>query len=133
MCLKDINQPTRVAVGVIMREEHICISLRPKHVHKGGLWEFPGGKISEGESVAAALTRELSEELGIEVVVTRPLIQVPWDYPEKSVYLEVLLVTEFNGEPLGKEGQEVRWVSLNDLSNYQFPEANKPIIDALSI
>ena len=127
-----MQEPTPVAVGVLVRGDTVCISLRPKHVHKGGFWEFPGGKINEGESVAAALTRELAEELGIEVVATRPLIQVPWDYPEKSVCLEVLLVTEFNGEPAGKEGQEVRWISITDLGKYQFPEANKAIIDALS-
>jgi 8-oxo-dGTP diphosphatase len=123
--------PVRVAVGVILRNGHVCLSLRPNHLHKGGCWEFPGGKINAGETVESALNRELHEELGIQVLSTSSLTEVDWDYPEKSVRLEVLLVSEFGGEPSGMEDQEVRWVPLSELSMYKFPEANQVIIDAL--
>jgi len=121
----------RVAVGVIVRNGRVCISLRANHLHKGGCWEFPGGKIDKGESVESALARELAEELGINVVSTSPLIEVDWTYPEKKVRLEVLQVHEFRGEPTGLENQEVRWVPIGNLIQYQFPEANEAIVAAL--
>ncbi|MEQ9209202.1 MAG: 8-oxo-dGTP diphosphatase MutT [Pseudomonadales bacterium] len=121
----------RVAVGVIVRNGQICISLRPDHLHKGGCWEFPGGKIDEGETVESALARELGEELGIEVISTSPIIDIDWAYPEKNVRLEVLQVNEFIGEPRGLENQQVRWIPVGDLIEYQFPEANRAIVEAL--
>lgn len=126
------KQPSvRVAVGVIVRDGRVCISLRPNHLHKGGCWEFPGGKIDAGETVESALARELGEELGIEVVSTSALIEVDWAYPEKNVRLEVLQVNKFIGEPRGLENQEVLWVPIGDLTEYQFPEANLAIVEAL--
>lgn len=121
----------RVAVGVIVRDGQVCISLRPDHLHKGGCWEFPGGKIDEGETVESALARELGEELGIDVISTSPLIEIEWVYPEKNVRLEVLQVHEFKGEPRGLENQQVRWIPVGDLIEYQFPEANQAIVEAL--
>lgn len=121
----------RVAVGVIVRNGQICISLRPDHLHKGGCWEFPGGKIDEGETVESALARELGEELGIEVISTSPIIDIDWAYPEINVRLEVLQVNEFKGEPRGLENQQVRWIPVGDLIEYQFPEANRAIVEAL--
>lgn len=133
-----MSQPSmRVAVGVILRKSssdesmEVCISLRPKHLHKGGLWEFPGGKIEEGETVEEALYRELQEELGIQIKETRPLMQISWEYAEKTVLLEILEVREFAGEARGLEEQEVKWVKLCDLGEYQFPEANVAIVDKL--
>ena len=108
----------------------ILIARRADTQHQGGLWEFPGGKVEPGESVEAALARELREELGIEVSRSRPLIAVSHDYPDKHVLLEVREVEAFSGEPHGAEGQPLAWVAPRDLAQYDFPEANKPIVAA---
>lgn len=120
-----------VAVGVIQRDENILIALRPDHIHMGGFWEFPGGKVDAGETVQQALVRELQEELAIVVTGFEPLMKIVHDYPDKSVCLDVWFVTNFAGEPKGVEGQEVRWVSKHDLASYDFPAANKAIVAKL--
>lgn len=120
-----------VAVGVIYRDGQVLIARRPDHLHKGGLWEFPGGKVETGESVTQALSRELHEELGIDIAASSPLLEISHDYPEKQVLLDVHLVTDFNGLPEGKEGQPLAWVSRQQLDDYAFPEANVAIIDAV--
>lgn len=125
----------RVAVGVIEADGKYLLAKRPKHVHKGGLWEFPGGKIEEGESTQTALSRELFEELGIEPCEEGyfSLIKILHHYPEKSVELDVFRVTKFFGEAYGKEGQEIRWVTADEMGLLDFPEANKAIIDAITL
>ncbi len=108
----------------------VLIAKRPLDKHQGGLWEFPGGKVEAGETVEAALARELQEELNIVVTKARPLIQVRHDYPDKQVLLDVWDVLAFSGEPHGAEGQPLAWVEPADLPNYRFPAANRPIITA---
>lgn len=132
-----------VCVGVIERLDpitnvkRILIAKRPDHVHQGGFWEFPGGKVEENEPVLNALQRELFEELDITISAeslnsnkTSPIIQIRFPYPEKTVLLDVWRVTDFSGESRGKEGQSIRWVGLEDLENYDFPPANKAIVNA---
>lgn len=120
-----------VAAAVIRSAEGlILLAKRPEDKHQGGLWEFPGGKVEEGEQVQQALARELEEELGIVPSSCRPLIQVRHDYPDKHVLLDVWEVTAFTGEPHGAEGQALAWVSPRQLDDYDFPEANKPIVAA---
>lgn len=121
-----------VAVGVIVNgERHILIALRPARSHQGGLWEFPGGKVEAGETVQTALQRELLEELGLTVDACRPLLEVCHDYGDKSVLLDVWWVEAFSGEPEGREGQPLRWVSAEALAGYDFPAANQPIVSAV--
>ena len=132
-----------VAVGAIVNsQQQILLALRPDHVHQGGLWEFPGGKVEAGESVQQALVRELQEELAILPTSFSPLIEIHHDYADKSVFLDVWWVDEFteNGvrpygsdpiDSLGQEGQLVRWVAASDLATYTFPEANTPIVEAV--
>jgi 8-oxo-dGTP diphosphatase len=147
-----------VAVGVIFKcaldnksEEkgEILIAKRAENQHQGGLWEFPGGKVEEGESVQVALQRELEEELGLKSSIEnmRPLITIPFHYSDKSVLLDVWCVydgelpdtdgveDDFLGENVlvGKEDQPLLWVAQGSLAGYQFPAANKAIIDALSL
>lgn len=122
-----------VAVAVITNSDgQILIAKRPEHVHQGGLWEFPGGKVEAGEQLEAALQRELQEELGIELQACQPLLEINHDYSDKQVFLDVWLVTEFSGQAYGREQQPVRWVAAEALAEYQFPEANQPILKALS-
>ncbi|PWG65276.1 thiamine monophosphate synthase [Spiribacter halobius] len=123
-----------VAAGVLRdRQGRVLVTRRADHRHQGGLWEFPGGKIEPGESVEAALARELAEELGIRVQASRPLIRVPYRYPDKQVCLEVHEVTQFEGEPQGLEGQPLRWLPTAALEAGLFPAANRPIITAVRL
>ncbi len=129
-----MSRVVRVAVGVIQDPEgRILIARRPDHVHQGGLWEFPGGKVDEGENLEDALCRELDEELAIQVRASEPLIEIRHDYPDKSVLLQVRRVTRFEGAARGNEGQPVRWVAPEELPGYRFPEANRPILHAIRL
>lgn len=118
-----------VAVGVIQRGEQIFISKRPDQLHQGGRWEFPGGKVEQGETVFAALSRELMEEVGLQVLDATSLMQLEYAYPEKTVLLDVWLVSQTEGAGKGLEGQQVAWVHFSDLAAYRFPDANQPILD----
>ena len=121
----------QVAAGVVVNAEgEILIAKRPMKKHQGGLWEFPGGKIEGGESAHQALARELQEEVGIHITVSEPLIKIKHSYPDKTVCLHVLRVTEFEGHAWGCEGQEVAWVSPDKLLHLEFPAANTPIVAA---
>ncbi|WP_027853266.1 Nudix family hydrolase [Marinobacterium litorale] len=123
-----------VAAAVIRNPQgRILIAKRADHQHQGGLWEFPGGKVEPEEPVEQALSRELEEELGIAVRQARPLIRIAHDYSDKSVLLDVWLVSGFAGEARGCEGQPIEWVVPSDLDRYPFPAANHPIIRAAQL
>lgn len=113
----------------------ILIAKRPDHLHQGGLWEFPGGKVDQGESPWQALVRELREELDINVTTAEPMMQLSHDYSDKQVMLDIWQVTGFEGQARGVEGQECCWVSLAEIvadnSDYQFPAANRVILERL--
>ncbi|HIO93217.1 MAG TPA: Nudix family hydrolase [Leucothrix mucor] len=122
-------------VAAVIRDKNnlILIAQRASKQHQGGKWEFSGGKVENGETAQQALARELDEELGIQIAAATPLIQVHHHYPDLSVFLDIYEVTAWQGEAYGKEGQAVRWVSLNEMSDYSFPAANKPILQALQL
>lgn len=123
-----------VAAGVITDTAgRVLIAYRPAHVHQGGLWEFPGGKLEGNEDVKVALKRELHEETGITIQHAHPLIRIRYAYPDKQVLLDVWKVTGFTGEAHGREGQPVQWVQPDELNQYDFPDANKPIIKAAQL
>ena len=123
------DNPKRIhvaAAAVFDDRQRVLICRRPPHAHQGGLWEFPGGKLEPGETIESALRRELREEVGINVISTRPLIRVHHDYPDRNVLLDVWRVERFSGRAAGHEGQPVRWVLPGELSRYRFPAANPP-------
>jgi 8-oxo-dGTP diphosphatase len=117
-----------VAVGVVENKQgQVFICQRSGSQHQPGKWEFPGGKVEAGESLPEALTRELDEEIGIQVRQCAPLLKIRHDYPDKAVLLDVWHVTEFDGEPYGREGQPALWIERDLLPEFDFPAANWPI------
>ncbi len=96
------------------------------------MWEFPGGKLEQGETPYEALRRELLEEVGIHVTSAHPWFQIPGESTRGvPLLLDVWQVETFEGEAHGREQQEIRWVSLDELNGLNFPMANVRIIEAL--
>lgn len=121
-----------VAVGVIFNEHNqVLLAKRPDNLHQGGKWEFPGGKVENSETTSQALIRELKEEVNLNVISTTPLMTISHDYPDKQVLLDIHTVKDFSGTPEGLEGQPITWSDIETLKDYDFPEANTPIIEKL--
>jgi len=130
-----VSARIHVAVGIIYNsyKDKILITKRTSDQHLAGLWEFPGGKVEKNEDVVSALSRELYEELGIVVKRAEKFTTISYDYPDKKVLLDVWKVNEWSGEPLGRENQELIWLKVGDLGSYKFPEANRHIVQSLSL
>ncbi len=99
----------------------------------GNLWEFPGGKIETGETVEECIIREIREELAIEITVGDRLISIDHTYPTFHLKLIVHHCQHLSGIPQPIESEEIRWINVGDLGNYQFPAANIAIIQALQL
>lgn len=119
-----------IVAGVIFNpaKDKIYITKRPDHLHKGGFWEFPGGKVEQGESTEQAICRELFEEIDIRVTGLSHFSHLDYDYPDKSLTFDFYRIDDFENQPYGKEGQQGEWVSIADLADYEFPEANLPVL-----
>lgn len=122
----------RVAAAIIEREGLFLLSKRPEHLHQGGKWEFPGGKIEQDETVEQAMVRELQEELDITATEQREFDSLTFDYPEKTVQLFFQWVSHFEGTPKGVEGQEVKWFSKTELLGLPFPDANVSVLQKIN-
>ena len=130
--MRKVANYIHVAVGVIINaNDEVLISLRHKNSDQGGLWEFPGGKKGDSESIESALKREFREELNINLETYFPLKKIKHDYGDKCVLLDTWMITDFDGEPKGLEGQLVEWRSLASLKYEDFPAANAEIIKIL--
>ncbi len=121
-----------VAVGILIDDAgRVLVTRRAPDAHQGGLWEFPGGKVEENETLLEALARELQEELGVLVEATEALMVLEHDYGDKQVRLDVHRVTSWSGEPRGLEGQPLAWQQPEQLRDWTFPAANRPILERL--
>lgn len=129
------NSPIRVKVAVAIitnAKQQILITRRAMQGPHGGLWEFPGGKLEEGELPTAALVREIKEEVGLDVVAYDYLGEIHHEYAHRAVSLLVYDVQHFQGEPACCEAQlDMRWVALSDLKNFEFPAANLDVIELI--
>jgi 8-oxo-dGTP diphosphatase len=120
-----------VAAALYDARGHVLISERPPGTHMAGRWEFPGGKRNPGESAAAALTRELREELGIEVLASRPFMQLQHAYADRDVELALWIVERYAGTPRALEAQRLKWVSPQALAAEDILEADRAFVEAL--
>ena len=96
-----------------------------------GLWEFPGGKIAADETSIQALSRELAEELGIEVTSCASFMNLRHEYDDRTVTIEFFVVSEWNSDPVGREGQALRWVPRESLDAEELLPADVPVVEAL--
>lgn len=111
----------------------VLLSQRGADKLYAGQWEFPGGKVEDGETVQDALHRELHEELGIDATAAQPLIRVRHEYPELSVCLDVWEVLDWRGTAHGREGQSLAWVPADEIDDWPVLAADAPIIRALQL
>lgn len=130
--MPDSLRSIHVVAGVIQDVRgRILLTRRTETRDMPGLWEFPGGKREPGESSEQALVRELQEELGIEAEVGEWLMEVPQLYPDKRLRLEVRRIAGWKGQPRGREGQALTWVSPDRLGRYSMPPADLPVVAML--
>ena len=132
MSLQSIHSTIiHVVAAIILKGNRVLIAKRQDHIHQGGLWEFPGGKIEQGETPVDALKRELKEELDLAISSPEFFQDIRFEYSDKNVHLNFYRVVDFEGEEKGNENQEIRWVDIGELKKYCFPEANQPIVNRL--
>ena len=126
------NAPIEVAVGVLDDTRgRVLIAQRPAGKAYAGYWEFPGGKIEAGETVEAALVRELHEELGVRVQACEPLLTLVHRYPEYTVRLQIRRVRGFSGEARSREQQALSWVAPDELGQWRLLPADGPVVQAI--
>ncbi|MBE9222709.1 8-oxo-dGTP diphosphatase MutT [Cyanobacterium stanieri LEGE 03274] len=122
----------RIGTAVIVNDEGLI--LIDKRRNKGTMankWEFPGGKFEDGENAQECIVREIKEELGIDIRVGKHLMNVRHDYPHVSLTLMVYYAHILSGEPKTLECAEIRWVKPEQLSDFDFPDANYQIIEKI--
>lgn len=120
-----------VAGALIDEGGSVLIAQRPLGKHMAGRWEFPGGKVGEGETPDQALRREFREELGIEVIRSSFEMSLVHAYPDREVELLFHVIEIWDGIPRSLDGQGLRWVSLPELLAQDILEADLPFVRAL--
>ena len=120
-----------VAGGLFDADGRVLIAQRPAGKPLAGRWEFPGGKLVTGEDAYSGLVRELREELGVEVRRAHRLMRYPHRYPERVIWLDMWIVTDWSGTPHGHDGQALAWVEPSRLVEHDILEADRPIVEAL--
>ena len=120
-------------VGLINEKNEVLISLRKNRAEYNNFWEFPGGKVEEGESVGVALVREIKEELNIDISTecVAPLTFAVEHNNKNQVILMLHICRKWQGSPHSCLGQELQWVKPINLGNYQMPNANVYLVSIL--
>ncbi len=121
------------AVALIDRDGRVLLARRPEAKSMAGLWEFPGGKVEQGERPEEALIRELSEELGIDTWESclAPLTFASHAYDAFHLLMPLFACRKWSGTPRPREGQRLAWARPAELRNYSMPPADLPLIPIL--
>jgi 8-oxo-dGTP diphosphatase len=126
--------PMHVLAGALCDADgRVLLAERPPGKQLAGFWEFPGGKREAGETPREALLRELHEELGVRVLEAAPLIQVPWRHAAQTLLLDAWVVTRWQGEPRGLEGQGLQWCLPATVAPAMLAPADRVILEALCL
>lgn len=122
-----------VAVALLDIDNRVLLSRRPEGKHMAGLWEFPGGKIHDGETPEVALIREMNEELAIDTAESclAPLTFASHEYEDFHLLMPLYVCRKWKGIVTPAEGQELKWVRKQALTDYPMPPADAPLIPIL--
>jgi mutator protein MutT len=126
-----VSKPIDVAAALVFRGGKLLITQRYAEAHLGGLWEFPGGKREPEESFEECLSRELREELGIEVAVGERVESITHSYPDKTVHLRFFRCRWLQNEPQPLGCLALKWVSPTELAGFDFPAADTQLLERL--
>ena len=121
-----------IAAGVIEVRGRFLVARRPQGSHAGGTWEFPGGKQRPGEPIEGTLRREILEETGLGFRSAVLLHVEEHSYPDRTVALHFFLCLDPKGEPEGREGQDLKWVTVDELMRLEVPAGNRRFLEILS-
>lgn len=124
-----MNHPTKIAVAIVERQGEFLVGQRPPHATLAGLWEFPGGKVQAGESIAAAAERECGEETGLQIRVQYEMMVRNYRYDHDEVELHFFVCELL--EPVVTPHKPFHWVVRDRLIHCEFPAANRDVIDHL--
>lgn len=121
------------ALALIDMDGKILIAQRPEGKSMAGLWEFPGGKVEDGELPEEALIREAKEELNIDIAAAclSPFAFASHSYEKFHLLMPLYLCRKWDGLVQGMEGQRTKWVRISDLSDYPMPPADDPLVAML--
>ena len=124
---------TVAACALVDADGRVLLAQRPTGKPMAGLWEFPGGKVEDGERPEQTLIRELKEELGILVneACLAPLTFASHSYPDFHLLMPLFVCRRWEGTPMELEGQELAWVRVNRLRDYPMPPADEPLVSHL--
>ena len=120
-----------VVAALIWDKDKFMICQRPAHKARGLLWEFVGGKVEEGETKEQALVRECQEELSVTLSVGDVFMDVVHEYPDITVHLTLFNATIAEGVPQKLEHNDIRWISVSEIDNYNFCPADIKILDRI--
>ncbi len=122
-----------VAAALVDPDDRVLVARRPAGKAMAGLWEFPGGKMADGETPEAALIRELREELAIDVTESclAPFTFASHDYDDFHLMMPLYVCRVWQGTPRAREGQDLKWLRPRDLAAYDMPPADKPLVAML--
>lgn len=133
-----MDQPVKkillvAACALLDQDGRILLAQRPEGKSLAGLWEFPGGKVEQGETPEETLVRELDEELGIttKIACLAPLTFASHTYETFHLLMPLYVCRRYEGIPHGREGQNVKWVKPQALRDYPMPPADEPLIPYL--
>lgn len=123
----------KIVVGIIYKKGSVFITKRLESSHLAGYWEFPGGKVEQGETLEMALIREIKEEVDIIPLQFEFMQEIVHTYPDRKLELYFYSICNWEGLPFAREGQKSKWIKCCDLNVNQFPEASHPIVEKIKL
>ena len=126
------QKPILVVAGILRKGDSILICQRPRSDAYGLQWEFPGGKVECGETLPAALQRELQEELAIQAEVGGEVFRLRHQYADRYVEVAFFTIASYHGEVQNRVFEAVRWAPRATLAEYNFLEADRELVDRIA-